>query len=188
MCASDLRAHSIIIYDYNEEEDELYCNYGWGSGTNHVALSSMKYQYFEGTVTLNFNSEHSHSNNYIDSDGNAYCSCYFSCHPEHVCTYAPCEDDDSKHMYTCNCQYKTDNTGDHSLMYVSKGASYHIQRCTVCGWTSETEAHYWKSSDFGDSVECKFCGYLKRLNGGFIPIIKSKKTDIKEIFAYAEVE
>lgn len=34
----------------------------------------------------------------------------------------------------------------------------------------------------------KFCGYLKRLNGGFIPIIKSKKADIKEVFAYAEVE
>lgn len=192
--------HIVIAYDYDENSDVIYCHFGWGSDATHVNPETIiedlgledqfgtNFNIYRAALAINFNIEHSHSSNYVDTEGNTYCSCYFSCHPEHVCTYALCEDDDSKHVYTCNCQYKSDNTGDHSLVYVSQGASYHIQRCRLCGWTSEPSSHYWQSSSLDDCVKCKLCGYLKRLNGEFIPIIKSKKTEIQPAYAFADTE
>ncbi len=104
-----------------------------------------------------------------------------------MCTYAPCEDDDSKHIYTCNCQYKSDNTDDHNLIYVSKGASYHVQKCSLCGWTSETESHEWVAGSSSDYLQCRWCNHSKYIGGKFIPIIKSIDSGVHPTFAYEDM-
>jgi len=131
-------AHSFIIYDYNEEDDELYCHMGWKNQLNsdgdylttHVSFSSIEYTLFEGAVSISFNTEHSHSDNYVDVSNNTYCSCYFSCHPEHVCTYEPY--DDEQHIYSCNCVNNDVNMFYHSYTYSHKDASTHTKTCQ-CG-------------------------------------------------------
>lgn len=163
--ASLTDAHSFIIYDYDEANDELYCHMGWGSNRTHVAFSSIPYQVFEGAVTINFtqNSQHSHSNNYVDSAGNTYCSCYFSCHPAHQHSYQMVSDGgESKHIYNCSCSLEHSETVPHTYSHIDTGFDNHKKECKLCGYYIY-EAHDFQYEATNSSTvhkeTCSKCTY-----------------------------
>ena len=194
-------AHSFIIYDYNEEDDELYCHMGWKNQLNsdgdylttHVSFSSIEYTLFEGAVSISFNTEHSHSDNYVDVSNNTYCSCYFSCHPEHEHIYESVNN--TYHMYSCQCEPQGAQIEHDMYLSMSVGTNQHGYKCCDCGYIDEdtVEEHsfdYWVYQDLtrhrslcecgarGDSVAfhwfrtsednpelmiCSGCGFTKKV-------------------------
>ncbi len=151
--------HTFIIYDYDEDGDELYCHVGWKIDQTHIALSSLNYTFYYGAVSINLKGSHSHSNNYIDkATEKTYCSCYFLCHPEHKCTYTY---NDDCHTYSCGCKYEKDVISfEHEYEYKTTGDKCHILTCTTCGKTTGTEStHIIKSSTIdGNYAMCSVCG------------------------------
>lgn len=162
-------AHSYIIYDYDETNDELYCHLGWYKNQEtqqeytHVAFSSIPYQGFEGAVSISFNSEHSCSNNYVDVYGNSYCSCYFSCHPEHEHTYSPTADG-SYHTYSCSCRLKETPNFEHSLYISEINEDGHRYKCSTCNYESELIEHdmriYLHATPTQHGYKCRDCGHI----------------------------
>ena len=163
-------AHSYIIYDYDASTDELYCHLGGHYNDEnvlltHVKFSTIDYTLFEGAVTINFtqNSQHSHSDNYVDSEGNTYCSCYFSnCHPEHEHRYKPFESTESTlHTYDCPCS-PTTILQPHTYTYAELDDNMHIYKCTKCEYQIE-QNHRWEKTynDETHTFTCIDCGHVK---------------------------
>jgi len=78
--ASATTAHSFIAYDYDETNDEIYCNAGWyRESTHHISMTDLGYTRLQEIMYFEPNIEHSHSYNY--SINNEYgnltqiCSC-----------------------------------------------------------------------------------------------------------------
>ena len=80
---------------------------------------------------------------------------------------------ESGHSKECvHCGYEVNDS--HTFVQTSDGSLGHILTCKYCGQTSGThEGHLYTAYDDMFS-KCKICGYLKRNNGGFTPIIKTK--------------
>lgn len=80
-------AHSVIIYDYDANNDELYAHFGWDDIHTHIALSTTPYTMITAAITIELNTTHNCSNNYKYINGynnyNEYCSCYFNIHSQH---------------------------------------------------------------------------------------------------------
>ncbi len=163
---ANLKGHAFIAYDYNDETDELYCHLGGKNGLYHVALSTTGYIVLGGAITIEFNNEHSHSNNYVSSDGDSYCSCYFPCHPEHECTYEMYNE--SQHIYTCGHVANENNKSVHQLEYIDVfgNDTSHIVRCAQCNY-SYTATHNY-SCEYVDvnthTGVCVDCGYEATLS------------------------
>ena len=73
-------AHSFIVYDYDEQNDELYANAGWyNSSYYHVAVSDFGFTRIQEILYLEPKIDHEHSFNYwqMDEEGNrnGVCSC-----------------------------------------------------------------------------------------------------------------
>lgn len=81
--------HAVVAYDYDEENDDIYCNFGWGTNTTHVTIEEMGYSQYANLVAFNFKDDHHdhHSNNYkyIYEEGEVgtLCACW-SCIPKEV--------------------------------------------------------------------------------------------------------
>ena len=132
-----LKGHSFIVYDYDEESDELYCHLGGKDGKYHVKCSSIKYSTIGGIISLNFTTEHSCSNNYVTSDGTAYCSCFFSCHPEHEHHYTPTADG-NHHTYLCECDPPTTPFEHDMSLPIPLSGTEHGRKCLDCNYVDES--------------------------------------------------
>ena len=167
-------AHSFIIYDYDENADELYCHMGWKNtknsdgeyDTTHVALSTVEYQFVEGLVSISFNSEHSHSDNYVDSEGDTYCSCEFACHPEHKHRYRVLEDyEDTHHAYECLCSLDNEPE-EHTFIYSKIDDNTHSVSCAFCDY-EDIQTHSLirtnTQDDANHDVYCELCEYTDSL-------------------------
>lgn len=175
----DGTGHAFIVYDYDSNTGTIYGHVGWNSWETHVDISTLGFSYYKNAMILKINSDHSCSNNYISSNGNTtYCSCYFSCHPEHICTYGVY--DDIQHIYTCDCVNNTINTSNHEYEYVVVDNMYHMEKCK-CGVTKDKEGHIYTTYEDDNYAKCKYCNYLKYLGGTFVPVIKNKKVIVQPI-------
>ena len=159
---ADGTGHAFIVYDYDSTTGKLYGHMGWGADMTHIDISSMNYLYIKNAATIEIKTPHSHNNNYIDQMGTTHCSCYFSCHPEHVHQYE-LSSDNNKHKYSCNCSLYDSNYYNHDYEYVDSDATTHIIACSECGYSYSEEHNrstylYW----IGDkhAYKCKDCGYI----------------------------
>ena len=153
----------MIVYDYDETTGKLYGHMGWGSDLTHIDLSSMGYLYIKNAATIKISTPHSHSNNYVDSDGNTYCSCYFSCHTEHEHEYEACVGAESTHhVYKCGCAAEGNVTFYHNFEYVNITTNGHQEVCSDCGYERDVHEHsfqYTSTSDINHHARCSHCGY-----------------------------
>ena len=170
--------HTYIIYDYDENGDELYCHTGWSSDEyedpnsneityydyTHVAFSTMDDTILCGLISIDINTEqHTHTNNYVDSAGNTYCSCYFSCHPAHECGYYQeyKEYNEEYHIYACNCPPSEENLFEHNWIYEPKIAGRHSVHCEDCGYELEDQYHTYEYTSINETYHrgiCIYCG------------------------------
>lgn len=177
--------HLVVAYDLDDKktednsDDDIYAHYGWllYRTRRHINIDTDEFPLLVSAMALNVNIEHSCSNNYVSSDGTTYCSCYFSCHPDHVCTYDPY--DDEQHIYTCNCVNKAINKLDHEFEYTFVDDTYHILKCE-CGATSGSRSRHTFSFEDSGSVRrrCIGCGAFINMGlgggGGIYPIFSIK--------------
>ena len=156
--------HFVIAYDLNDNgtedisDDEIYAHYGWGEDKTHINIDTDDYPWLVSAMALNFTIEHSCSNNYEYND-DYYCSCYFSCHPNHEHAYEYY--DENQHIYSCNCVVKDENKVEHNWQYTSNIIGGHTKTCSDCGY-SKSESHVYEYSyENADTHKgtCSLCGY-----------------------------
>lgn len=81
--------HAVIAYEYDEDSNNIYCNFGWGPNATHVTIEQMGYSEYANLVAFNFKDDHHdhHSNNYTyvneDGENDTLCSCW-ACIPKEV--------------------------------------------------------------------------------------------------------
>ena len=154
----ELKGHSFVIYDYDEENDEMYCHLGNKNGKYHVKFSTIAYSTIGGVISLCFTNEHSHSNNYVDVSGTEYCSCdLFTKHPNHECRHYK-EYDNNYHQYMCGC---SDELFRHNFVCDGTENGEHYVKCTDCGHrTNKIKApQYTSISSTQHSISCSDCEY-----------------------------
>ena len=172
--------HFVVAYDLDENgtedtsDDTIYAHYGWDEdplpdGTfkyyTHVNIDTDNYPWLVSALAINFDMEHSCSDNYIENEGTpsekTYCSCYFSCHPEHEHQYE-LSSDDSQHKYSCNCSLYYGNYYDHDYEYISTDSNYHSIVCADCSHTITEEHNTMMQAVSGNqhAEECWDCGYI----------------------------
>ncbi|MDD5932845.1 MAG: hypothetical protein PUC70_00990 [bacterium] len=67
--AEDVSAHSFLAYDYDEINDEIYCNAGWyGSSYSHISMTDLGFPYIQEIMYFEPTIEHEHSFNYSRYD------------------------------------------------------------------------------------------------------------------------
>ena len=62
--ASTTGRHAVIAYDYDEDNDLLYCHMGWGPKATHVTIESFGYTSYNSAFSLAVRTQHSHTDNY----------------------------------------------------------------------------------------------------------------------------
>ena len=155
----DGTGHAFIVYDYDDVSGTLYGHVGWESWETHVDISTLNFSYFKNAMTLQINNEHNCSNNFISSDGTTYCSCYFSCHPEHEHIYESVNN--TYHTYSCQCEPQGAQIEHDMYLSMSVGTNQHGYKCCDCGYIDEdtVEEH---SFDFwvfiSDTRHIEQCG------------------------------
>ena len=151
----DLDKHAVIAYDYDEYKDELYCHFGWHNNTKlRITPESEEYINYHGHIKLNWNIEHSCSNNYV-VNGTPYCFEHKDLVVyDHLCSYTdgyqtfPITDPNEhiKHKKMCHCtnyvvENHTSTCGCSISAHVGSTYTYysptqHSYVCTLCGVTA----------------------------------------------------
>lgn len=80
---SNGEVHSVIGYDYDETNDEIYVHTGWrdeqnGIALTHVSLEQLGYEKITSVIAFEMNTYHVHCDNYLCSNGEEYCSCFYA--------------------------------------------------------------------------------------------------------------
>ena len=161
--------HTYIIYDYDEANDELYCHMGWyknidlsiSQDYSHISFSSIEGTLIGGAISLDFHTEHSHSNNYIGAHNKEYCSCFYANHPAHECSRYYKEYNQIHHTYACDCNPSEENLFDHNFVCDGVENSLHYERCADCGYTVNQFTQYQCSniSTTQHLISCTDCEY-----------------------------
>ena len=159
--------HVVIAYDYDEVTDEIFCHFGWGADKTHITPESEGLPLYKAAFTVDFDLPQSHSYNYVENKNQPnekfYCSCYFSCHPEHEHTYSPTADG-SYHTYSCSCRLKETPNFEHSLYISEINEDGHRYKCSTCNYESELIEHnmrfYLYSTPTQHGERCVDCEYV----------------------------
>lgn len=82
-----LGAHSMIAYDYDAASDTIFAHPGWrnegGEALTHASLNQLGFSTIESAITLNIKRAHSHSDNYVSSSEESFCSCSYA-NPQNI--------------------------------------------------------------------------------------------------------
>ena len=102
---NDRAGHVMIAYDYDEDTDTLYGHFGLRKRYNHwPVLGKMNvytFTHIKGYIVASpYESDHSHSNNYILPSGQTVCACQLSSH-EHRFHYDSATE--TQHRRYCYC-------------------------------------------------------------------------------------
>lgn len=184
--------HVVVAYDYDELTGQLYCHFGWGANKTHITIESEGYSIYKTALTMNFQTSHSHSNNYgVTAISNNVPSTRYYCYDSPVitlvmhdftynyvsttgsCHLAYCECGESisvshtyDHHYCIYCNHYT-SMHDYDRNYVWQSSTMHKVEC-ICGALT-TEGHAVSNSSYSNSTRysiCLLCG--GRAETGFI--------------------
>ncbi|MBQ8414929.1 MAG: hypothetical protein IJX58_06775 [Clostridia bacterium] len=160
--------HVVVAYDYEYDEDtssySIYCHMGWGANKTHVTPESEGFTVYRTALTLDLDTEHSHSNNYgittiINNVPNTEYYCYDNCN---IITYI---NKRGEHNYTNS--YDPYSTTQHKAYcecgeYILEEHSSSIDACTLCGepHTHDYSDHYSRVSGSQHRSYCA-CGASK---------------------------
>lgn len=137
---TDNVSHAVVAYDYDEDEDKLYCHMGLEDNNTHMTPEFLNYTRYNNAFVLKFSIDHSHSNNYsITTNGITNYYCYHSCmldtkagvnHHGYDNKYEYYSK--SKHIAYCECGLsKTENhMADSSREYKVGKITYNT--CVLC--------------------------------------------------------
>lgn len=145
----DVKNHALVVYDYNESDDELLAHMGnrvMYEYNEHMILNTTYYDQLNAAIALDFDTNHVCSNNYQygDEELESYCSCYFGIHPEHEHTYESFRNINKlSHYGYCHCGHQQSQ----AHIVSDSAAALGNARCLLCG--GEVEIGF---STFGISI------------------------------------
>ena len=170
--SQDDLGHTMIAYDYDAENDEIYFHTGWYHFelfNNFTILpeknSTNIYKENLCIIWLDINESnfsHSCSNNYVDTiNYTVQCMCVFSHHPCHNHTGDYTGYDSSRHSISCDWCGTVSQL--HSYYYSMYSSTQHKVRCD-CGYT------YYQPHvvAIGPSKICLRCGCIIGSGGGLL--------------------
>lgn len=158
--------HFVVAYDLNDNgtendtsDDKIYAHYGGYGDKVHIDIDTDKYPLLISAMAFNFTMEHSHSNNYLDLEGNQYCSCYFPSYPNHVHEYEPCGGvENVYHTYKCGCLAINDSyVSLHNFEYTKITENGHQEICAECGYERPFGSHVFQHSNITESEHTNRC-------------------------------
>lgn len=163
--------HSVVAYYY--DNDGIHANFGWGSGSTDVIVTSGSYNIVKAGYFSFSNVVHSHSNNY--KIGNLeYCGCGYHSH-----VYSDYEWLSTvKHKAICDCGYYI-QTG-HFLESVNSTV------CTLCGGTASSGFvtssinNASACSDFSESILLENGNVI--LSSSDLELLKLGKIDVETFY------
>lgn len=189
--------HAVIAYDYDLENDLIYCHFGWGANKTHRTIESEYFFNYDCAIALTFNMTHSHTNNYsITTVNNSIPSTNYYCYDSnlinivnHTYNYRYLLYSNTSHKAFCECgesitllhnmvsgtcsQCGYSHTHEYNWIY--KDHISHIGTCN-CGSSGVIRPHVVRESDIIDNkANCLECGYLLDLS------IDSARIELKNI-------
>ena len=149
--------HYCIAYDYDNDTDEIYANFGWRTTNQHTRVSN-GYKYYYYGLAIEFNIEHKHSDNYVVQKlGSGEADKYY-CWDDCAIVTSTLD----KHDYTEHCDKVN---GTYHLSYCACGA--YIQEEHELEWYIDPN---WDGTLPLDKIKiCNYCGYkkvIKKFGGG----------------------
>ena len=169
--------HFVLAYDWDNKgtedtsDDDIYAHYGWDyvidaegnvKDAVHINIDTDEYPLLVSALALNFkDTPHSCSNNYVDTNRDEYCSCFFSVHTNHECTIFE-KIDDECHQNLCECDLDSDVL-EHNFVYGYPTMRHHFVYCDVCNYRKEQEVHHFEyttNNDNTHTLSCLDCGFM----------------------------
>ena len=172
----DYIGHSVIAYDYDEVQDQIYVHMGWDNAT-HSKVADFDYANYGNLLVLIPKEEYNHSCTYYynktltSGDIENVCACTYGKHPAHVhekrCYSLTLE----KHDFQCEiCDERIQNEPHTNEYYMNyEDSSTHIRRCVYCGY-SVTRGHVVAPGSGFLRAPCVYCGAMVDLSGSLVPI------------------
>lgn len=152
--------HVVVAYDYDSDNDNLYCHFGWGANRTHRTMESEGFNVYKTALVFNFNGQHAHSNNYAVTtiESNIPTTEYYCYDDPDILTYA---------------------THVHQFVYRPVDSNFHIQKCS-CGETQGQKSRHIIDGNYIDPIgngrykPCAHCGYLiDTFIGGIFPVLRN---------------
>ena len=167
--------HAVVAYDYDPTTEEIYCHWGLGADQTHINPEDEGFTIFRNAMIIDFNSEHSHSDNYgVTTITNNIPATEYYCYDDcRILTYKALHSytdhydpySTTEHKTYCECgEYIIQ---DHNYVdYEKTSDTCHTEIC-VCGYESENQEHfayrysYTVMDNDNHKVYCA-CGHLIR--------------------------
>ena len=160
---TDPGGHVVIAYEYDENMDEIYTHMGWGSNKTRVTIESKGYNVYKTALILDFESNHSHSNNYgvytLNGDTPTttyYCHCSPSIHTHHQYDFRYSLINNEDHKAFCSC-------GDYIINSHRKCINGSYQYCIDCTWSicNHQSPNFKKYNCDYHYKDCQYCPYYQ---------------------------
>lgn len=125
--------HVCIAYSYDERNDIIYGNLGWGADDVHRDLDSFFLNindYYH--ININQGTEHIHNHRYYDFNNEIICSCKLSCH-NHLFKF--CSLNNLSHGNKCFCGLEA-SSEPHDFEYTTYYGGAPWKKCKICGFST----------------------------------------------------
>ena len=161
--STTFEGHVVIAYDYDEYEDKIYTHMGWGSNKTHVTIESQNFDVYKTALIVDFNLNHSHSNNYgvytLLNDTPVttyYCYCSSSIHTHHQYDYSYSIINNENHLAYCRC-------GDRLVKMHKKHLNGTYQYCDECNWSicNHSSSFFIQYNKMYHYKDCKYCSHYQ---------------------------
>ena len=148
--------HVVVAYDYDPTTDSLFCHMGWGANKTHVTPESELFTTYKTALTIDFNTEHSHSDNYgVTTITNNIPTTEYYCYDDcRILTY--------NHLHSYDNHFESYTNTQHKAYcwcgeYIKVPHQVINGVCTLCGESHEHLFTYTWLSNTTHQETC-FCG------------------------------
>ena len=148
--------HAVIAYDYDAENNIVYCHLGFGANETHVPLDLTIFTEYRTAMVINFDMDDLPGFNYgvITLTNNIPSTEYYSYDDCSIFTYADDSDNlkhnsalryysSAEHVEKCSCGY-INNLFPHNLSYSYHTPTQHYKNCYDCNYFGP-ETHSYTS-------------------------------------------
>lgn len=130
--------HVVIAYEYDEDNDKIYANFGWNAKYTHINPEEEGFTTYKSALAINWDIEHEHTNNYSVTTLN-----YGNVNTNYYC-------------YLDKDIYNFEHNHAYDFEYEDYSDDCHKSFCH-CGEYIVTESHTYETND--DNI-CTKCGHL----------------------------
>lgn len=168
--------HAVIAYDYDSENDIVYCHFGFGANETHIPLDLSGFTEYRTAMVIDFNIDDNPgcnygvttiANNIPSTEYYSYDDCTIKTYTDNVLNlkhdtsfsyYSSAE-----HVNKCACEY-INNVYPHNITYSYYNPTQHYEDCADCTYMGAKTHNYTtvmsSTSASGHQAAC-VCGQTR---------------------------